>query len=89
MKRTVKVPMPDGSIRDQEGIEVPIKKSTEYWSELELEDGSIIRYKSTISRVLRVEDQYDPEGNPLYVTQSSLHTTVTAPPQLQRGHKSN
>jgi hypothetical protein len=53
-----------------DGVEVAVDSSSEKWSEYKLEDGTKIRIKPVIIEVIRVTDQYDPEGNPLYVTKS-------------------
>jgi hypothetical protein len=38
--RKTKIPMGDGTV--SEGMEVPVAKSNEPWTELELEDGTIL-----------------------------------------------
>lgn len=53
------------------GMEVPVEESTEKWSEIKLEDGTIIRIKQSVASVIRVDGQYDPEGNPLYIVKSA------------------
>lgn len=54
-----------------EGVEIPIEESTEKWSELKLEDGTIIRVKQSVASVIRIDGQYDAEGNPFYVIKSA------------------
>lgn len=58
-----------GKIMD--GMEVPVEESSEKWSEIKLEDGTIIRVKQSVASVVRVDGQYDAEGNPLYVIKSA------------------
>ncbi len=53
------------------GVEVPIEESSEKWSEMKLEDGTIIRVKQSVAAVIRVDGQFDAEGNPLYVIKSA------------------
>jgi len=67
-ERRVKVPY-QGNLTD--GTDVPIEESTERWSEFKLEDGTIIRIKQTIASAIRVDGQYDQEGNPVYVLKSA------------------
>jgi hypothetical protein len=57
--------------KTMDGVEVPVEESTERWSEIKLEDGTIIRVKQSVAQVIRVDGQYDAEGNPLYVVKSS------------------
>lgn len=44
----------------------------EDWNEYELEDGSVIRTKTVITKVLRLDGYFDPYGNPVYVVQSQM-----------------
>lgn len=80
-KRT-KVKLPIGEF---DGSEVPVKEVTERWSDVVLEDGSTIRIKPNVMKVIRVDGQYDPEGNPLYALQSSQIMMVSnAPAHLRK-----
>jgi hypothetical protein len=67
-ERRVQVPFMGKTV---EGMEIPVEESTERWSELKLEDGTLIRVKQTVAQVIRIDGQYDAEGNPLYVVKSS------------------
>lgn len=67
-ERRVQVPFM-GKLVD--GMEVPIDESTERWSEIKLEDGSVIRVKQSVASVIRVDGQWDMEGNPLYIVKSA------------------
>lgn len=42
------------------------------WNEYELEDGSVIRTRTIITKVLRLDGYFDPYGNPIYVVQSQM-----------------
>jgi hypothetical protein len=71
-----------------EGFDVPITESTEKWSEIHLEDGSILRIKPNVISVIRITGQYDQDGNPLYALKSSqVMTVVSAPERLRQGAK--
>ena len=82
-ERKVKIPGTNGKIYD--GVEVPIKESLERWGEIILDDGTTIRAKLNISAVLRVEDEYDEQGQPIYSV-SSVPTVVVvnAPDNLRK-----
>jgi hypothetical protein len=69
MERKVKISMPDGKISD--GFEVPVLESTERWTEIKLEDGSVLRIKPSIIAAIRIPGQYDQEGNPMYVLKAT------------------
>jgi hypothetical protein len=50
-----------------DAVDVPISESVEKWSEFTLEDGSVIRAKISLISVARVKDEWDAQGNPVYV----------------------
>ena len=62
MQKTIKGP--DGN--DLTGDVIPVTESTEKYTELRLEDGAVLRVKATASEALRVVDQADRDGNPMY-----------------------
>ena len=44
-----------------------LKKSTERSSDFTLQDGTVIRAKASITSAIRVDGQYGPDGNPMYM----------------------
>jgi hypothetical protein len=68
-----------------EGVEMDFKTIKEEWNEYQLNDGSIIRMKLVVTNIVRVPDQYDNVGNPIYVVRSSNVLTVSAPEKLKKG----
>ncbi len=68
-ERPMKIARPDGAQVDVH--EVPIESATERWTEIVLEDGSVLRVKMNVGVVYRVDGEYDPEGNPSYVIKGS------------------
>jgi hypothetical protein len=50
---------------------VPIKKAEENFTRYELEDGSTIKVKNVMTSVLRVDNQWLPDGNPVYIVLST------------------
>jgi len=65
---------------------IDVNQSGEKWNDYLLEDGTAIRMKLVLKKVLRVDGQFDAEGNPLYVMQSTNVTSVSAPDQLKKGY---
>ncbi len=82
MERKKKVRKPDGT--EVEGTEVSVQQSSEPWSEYLLEDGSVIRVKQVLTQAVRIDGEYDPEGNPLYVVQGTAVMVVSASEKLKR-----
>jgi hypothetical protein len=81
-ERSVKVPLPNGQLAD--GVEVPVDETTERWSEVTLEDGTVLRVKTTVVSAMRVAGQYDQEGHPVYVIKSApVIMVVSSPDQLK------
>jgi hypothetical protein len=63
--RRVPVVLPSG--KAGQGLEIQVDTSNERWSEYTLQDGTVFRGKLTIVSVVRVEGEYDPVGQPLYL----------------------
>lgn len=56
--------------------EVSVVKADEKVNEYELEDGSVIRFRVVATSILRIDDQYDAEGNPIYLVKNGQIVTV-------------
>ncbi len=69
---------------DVEATDVPISKSTENYNEYELEDGSTIRLKVVATSILRIDGQYTPEGDPIYLVKNGQVVTVVDAPKVIR-----
>jgi hypothetical protein len=63
--------------KDAELVEV--NNSSENWNQYLLSDGTLIKLKAVVTEVWRVEGEYDPDGNPVYVVRSGNIVTVNAP----------
>lgn len=81
--RKVRVPLPNGQMVD--GLDVPVFDSDEKWANITLEDGTVFRLKTIVSSAVRIEGQWDAEGNPLYFIKSSPAVAiVSVPDELRR-----
>ncbi len=67
--------LPDQSGNLVTGDLVEVVESKERFSEIDLEDGTRIRIKPVVVEAVRVDGQWDNDGNPIYVIRS---TTVMA-----------
>jgi hypothetical protein len=70
--------------RQVEATLIEVNQSGERWNEYFLEDGSVLKMKLVLKKVFRVDGEYDVEGNPVYVMQSTNVTTVSAPKNLKK-----
>jgi hypothetical protein len=64
-ERKVRV-MHDG--KEVDAFDVPIKESSDKWSEYVLDDGTVIRIKLSLISAARVPGSYDNLGYPAYAT---------------------
>ena len=63
---------------------VEVTSSSEPWATYLLADGSHLKQKVVLSEVWRVIDEYDNEGNPVYVLKSNGIINIQAPDELKR-----
>jgi hypothetical protein len=82
-ERDVRVPLPNGQFAN--GSEVPVEETTERWTDVKLEDGTVLRVKTTVMNAIRVAGQWDAEGNPMYFVKSApVVMVVSSPDRLKR-----
>ena len=82
MGKIEKVQMPGGEFMDAERIE--ISQASENWNQYLLEDGSILKLKSIATKIIRLKNQYDQIGNPIYMIQSNNVIDVDCPEGLKK-----
>jgi hypothetical protein len=71
--------------QELEGEIVPFRGDVEHWNEYLLDDGTVVRMKVVAMEMVRVDGQYDADGNPVYIINSTNVTHVSAPDELKRG----
>lgn len=64
--------------REVAATPIEVNQSNERWNEYLLEDGTVLKMKLILKKVLKVEGEVDAEGNPVYVMQSTNVTAVSA-----------
>ncbi len=69
--------------RQVEATPVEVNQSSERWNEYLLEDGTVMKMKLVLKKVLRVDGEFDSEGNPVYIMQSTNVSSITAPDHLK------
>ena len=62
------------------GTKVSVDESTERFSTVRLTDGTVIRIKAAVTEALRVDGEYDQNGNPVYVVNSTNIVQVDSTP---------
>jgi hypothetical protein len=82
--RKVPVVLPDG--RKAQGIEIEVDTSNERWSEFKLTDGTVFRSKVNIVSVVRVENEFDLTGMPVYqINAGPAVAFIEIPEHLKKG----
>ncbi len=78
----MKIRLPDG--REIEAVDVDFDTVKEDWNEYKLEDGTILKFKTIVSSIVRTEE-YDPmTGDPVYHVRSTNVLRVKVPEKLKR-----
>ena len=63
--------------------EVSAKTAVEPFCEYELEDGAKVKVKTVATSFLRVDNQFSPDGSPIYlVFTGSVLSVISAPPEI-------
>lgn len=70
--------------KDVDADLIEVSQSNEKWNEYLLDDGTVLKMKLVLKKVLRATDTYDPDGNPIYVAESQNILTVNPPGNLRR-----
>lgn len=58
--------------------------SDEFWNEYLLDDGSRVRVKIVVTEVLRVPDEYDQQGNRVYILNSTNVMVINTPDEFRK-----
>ena len=64
--------------------EVEFEPLAERWNEYRLSDGTLLKMKLVVTRVIRL-DVYNEQGEPIYLVNSNNVLSATVPPQLMKG----
>lgn len=70
--------------KEVEALELRFKTIHEDWNEYDLDDGSTLRLKTIVSEIVRLQGEYDPENNPMYLVKSAGIIIVKAPDNLKK-----
>jgi hypothetical protein len=63
---------------------VEILKSEEKWSVYTLANGTKVRMKPVVADVLFVPGEFNPDGEPLYITRAGLMISTKSPAKLRK-----
>ncbi|OFW43586.1 MAG: hypothetical protein A3J29_18810 [Acidobacteria bacterium RIFCSPLOWO2_12_FULL_67_14b] len=81
-EKKVKVTVPGLGVI--EGYEVEVTETAERWSELTLSDGTVLRIKPVVLSVIRLENTFDNDGNPIYQVKTNQVMSTNVPENLKK-----
>lgn len=68
-----------------QGSEVRFDTIREEWNVYELNDGSTLKVKIIVAGIIRVNGEYNNEGDPIYIIKSkNLVTSIDVPSHLRK-----
>ena len=68
----------------RDAVQVEVTQSKEPWTEYDLEDGSVLKLRNVLLDCTRVDNEYDQEGNPIYLLRVNGVVNIIAPPNLKQ-----
>ena len=80
MARKTRINIGDRSI---EAEDMEFQTGKEDWNEYQVEDGFTVRIKLVVSSILKTQER-DPQGNPVYIVQSTNIVKVLPPETYSR-----
>ena len=84
MYKEVVVPSPITG-QPSKAFEIPTRESIERWSDVTLEDGTVLRVKIAVAAAARIEGQWDQNGNPVYVLRAApMMDIINVPGDLKK-----
>ena len=83
MSRKKQIPNPvTGEMVD--ATEMGHRSNGEHWNEYLLDDGTVLRIKLVVTNVVRIDDEYNMKGEPIYMIDSSNVVSVSVPEELMK-----
>lgn len=67
-----------------EATPIETAQASEVWNQYLLEDGSVLKIKLVVTKILRLEGKFDDENNPVYLVKSTNVISIKSPDSLKR-----
>lgn len=74
----------DGKEMEATAIRYRPDSNGEPWTEYLLEDGSSLRFRSVVVSIVRVNNAWTPNGEPVYQWQAQTSTIVISPDHMKQ-----
>ena len=66
--------------REIDVVDVDFEPEEEHFNRYKLSDGSVIKVKAVVTSIMRVHEQFSPDGDPIYLVYTSPATRVESTP---------
>jgi hypothetical protein len=63
---------------------IEFESDRENWNTYALADGTTLKAKVVLAEVLRIDDRYAPNGDPLYLANANIVVSTAAPEHLRK-----
>jgi hypothetical protein len=63
---------------------MPFQTVMEHFNEYLVDDGTVVQIKLVATEIVKIDDAYDEQGQPVYVIGSTNVTTISVPEELKR-----
>ncbi len=74
----------------QDSVDLDFKEVEEHWNVYHLSDGTKLKVRLIVRGVKRLNNQFEPDGTPVYVVNSmNIVRTVDVPEGVKKQKKSN
>jgi hypothetical protein len=73
------------SHREVEAANIDFEAKSEPWVTYDLSDGTVLKIRTLVTGVMRLEGEHDPAGNPLYNVSTQVVIRVVSSPKELRG----
>lgn len=70
--------------REVEATIMPFQTGGEHFNEYLVEDGTVVKLKLVVTEILKLDGEYDAEGNPVYIVISANVPYVSVPEELRQ-----
>lgn len=68
----------------KDAVLIEVTKADERWNTYDLDDGTQIKMRLVLVEVWCVENEYDAEGNPMYVVNGQTIVKINSPDSLKK-----
>lgn len=59
----------------------------EHWNEYLVDDGTVVRVKLVVTEIIRLDGEYNAQGEPLYTVESTNVSAISAPEELRQSEE--